>query len=115
MSESCDYCLGGFLYNKNAKDTTERCETAVPCPVCEGTGFKEHSNYHQYVKDVIVEDVGQTYVDPNTYCPKKKHLVQFMVCYETQQDGRPPRKETIKMVAAYQLGKKAVEAFGNLL
>jgi hypothetical protein len=101
----CPYCGLGSITKKDCKDLSEQCDTAYPCFVCGGTGMKDSSRYHHYIKNVKVKEVGDLRLDRDTYCPKRRIAVEFDLCEEGQQDGRPSPQYWIDAIKAIHLGK----------
>lgn len=111
----CDYCGSGYLASKKAKTTQEICDSYVPCPVCQATGRKDHSKYYQYIQDVSVKVTDKIVLDPESYCPKRKVIVEFNLAYEGQPSNRPLGKSTLRMIKAYHLGFKVIDAMEDAL
>ena len=109
----CDYCSGGGHLMPKKGTLAERCEKQVPCPVCFGTGRKDHGNYFQYMSNGKVISVGDMEIDPDSFCPRQKVTVEFYVNEAVQQDGGRRYAMSEMYLKMLQVGRTVLLAMHN--
>ena len=105
--EICQYCSGGFLHKKDAKTIEEECNSAIPCPICLGKGRLNESKKRRFENLKITRK--NIVLDADSFQPKQKIVVEFDDLLESQQDGRIPKRSTIMLLKAYELGMRIVQ------
>lgn len=110
----CDYCSGGSLMPKKGT-LVEQCKKQVPCPVCFGTGRKEHGKYFQYMSNGKVISIGDLKLDPDSFNPTRRITVEFDMNIEVQQDGRPPNLMYKMYLQMLHIGKTVLLAMNEIV
>jgi hypothetical protein len=108
----CDYCSMGSLMPRKG-NLAEQCERQVPCPVCFGTGIKDHGKYFQKASHGKVISVGDLVFDPESFCMKRYVTAEFAVNYPGQQDGRPLPKMYEMYLKMLHIGRAVLLAMNE--
>ncbi len=102
----CNFCCMGTIFDKKQ-------EHQIPCPVCLGTGRKDHTSSFEYASHGIVISKSAVILDPDKLDFFRKISVSFRWRHP-QQDGRPTPKEYTRLLQIYQIGTTVLNAMDTI-
>jgi len=109
--DPCEYCKGAGFLRVKRETLAEELDKCFPCFACEGHGNPVDARRgYQHIDNVVIKEVSQVKLNPDTLCPRRRITVEFDYNYEAQQDGRPPKPHHVMAAKCLEIGKKVYAA-----